>query len=314
MKTHPLELLISDYLTEKDIAKGTFDLYLSVLKQYVNYLKAHEIIYASSSDITNYRNEKKNQGYTTGWINNHITALKGLYKYLSDNQKRLGLPLDYENDITKTIKNEPRNRPKIKQLLTIEEAKQLILSTKANRKYIWTYRDHAMIYLMITTGLRSVEVRRARIKDLKTINQESVLYVQGKGRQSADEYVKLPSGVSLAVRDYLNKRTDDNPYLFISHSKRTTVLYLSRAFFDGMLKRILDDAGLPHIAITPHALRHTAATLNLMRGESLEKTKQFMRHTNMDSTLIYAHHIKQMTDDSVDQVEAYILEGQIETD
>jgi integrase len=74
-----------------------------------------------------------------------------------------------------------------------------------------------------------------------------------------------------------------------------------------MFKRVLKDSGLEDTKITPHALRHTAATLNLLRGGSLEETKRFMRHTNMSSTLIYAHHIDRMKDDSEDQIENYIL-------
>ena len=199
-----------------------------------------------------------------------------------------------------------KNR-KSKPILTIEQAKHLILYTKNNRKYIWHYRDHAMVYLMITTGLRSVEIRRARKKDLRVVNNQLILYVQGKGRKSADEFVKIAEGVETAINDYLNKRKDKNPYLFISHSKHSDIPYLSRTFFIGMFKRVLEDSGLEDTNITPHSLRHTAATLNLLRGGSLEATRQFMRHTNMSSTLIYAHHIKRVKDDSENQIERYIL-------
>lgn len=74
-----------------------------------------------------------------------------------------------------------------------------------------------------------------------------------------------------------------------------------------MFKRILKDCGLVDTKITPHSLRHTAATLNLLRGGSLEETKRFMRHTNISSTLIYAHHINRMKDDSQNQIEKFIL-------
>ncbi len=164
-----------------------------------------------------------------------------------------------------------------------------------------------MVYLMITTGLRSVEIRRARKKDLRVVNNQLILYVQGKGRKSADEFVKISPGVKEAINDYLNKRKDNNPYLFISHSKHSDIPYLSRTFFIGMFKRILKDCGLEDTKITPHSLRHTAATINLLRGGSLEATKRFMRHTNMSTTLIYAHHICRMKDDSENQIENYIL-------
>jgi integrase/recombinase XerD len=307
MNNHPLELLIREYLAEKDITRGTWELYNTVLKQYSLYLKEHQILYAKTSNVINYREWKRGQGYSVRWIYHQISAIKGLYQYLRLNQKRLDLPIEYTFDITESIKNEQIKNRISKPILTISQAKHLILCTKKIRKYIWHYRDHAMIYMMITTGLRSIEIRRARKKDLRVVNNQLVLYVQGKGRKSRDEYVKISPGVKEAINDYLNKRKDKNPYLFISHSKHTDIPYLSRTFFIRMFKRVLEDCNLEETKITPHSLRHTAATLNLLRGGSLEETKRFMRHTNMSSTLVYAHHINRLKDDSQNQIEKFIL-------
>ena len=307
MNTHPLESLIKQYLAEKDITRGTWELYNTVLMQYTLYLKEHQIMYAKTCDVVNYREYKRNQEYSVRWIYHQISAIKGLYKYLSLNHDRLALPVEYAYDITEAIKNEQIKNSVSKRILTALQAKHLILCTKNNRKYIWHYRDHAMIYLMITSGLRSVEIRRARRKDLRLVNDQLILYVQGKGRKSSDEFVKISNGVKEAISDYLNKRKDKNPYLFISHSNHSDIPYLSRTFFIGMFKRVLKESNLEETKITPHSLRHTAATLNLLRGGSLEATRQFMRHSNMSSTLIYAHNINKMTDDSENQIESYIL-------
>jgi integrase/recombinase XerD len=302
MNTHPLELLISQYLAEKDITRGSWELYNTILKQYTSYLKDHQILYAKKSDVINYREWKRNQGYSVRWIYHQISAIKGLYQYLSMNQKRLGLPEEYADDITVTIK------PTVpKAILTTHQAKHLILHLKNNRKYIWHYRDYPMIYLMLVTGIRSIEIRRAKIKDLRMIGGKQILYVQGKGRTSADEFVKISDGLHQAIIDYLNKRKDKNPYLFISHSRRSNVPYLSRTFFLRMLRRVLKESGLEYTHITPHSLRHTAATMNLLRGGSLAATKQLMRHSNLSTTLLYAHNLEMIHDDSEKQIEDYIL-------
>jgi site-specific recombinase XerD len=307
MNNHPLEQLILDYLAEKDITKGSYDLYDTILKQYVSYLKEQNIIYAKTSDIINYRELKRNQGYSTKWMYLQMNTIKGFYTYLSSNQKRLGLPDIYAFNITETVKNERTHKTTGRSILTVDQAKQLILKTKENRKYIWQYRDHAIIYLMLTTALRGVEVRRSKRKDLQFINNQLVLYVQGKGRDSKDDYVKLTQGVQEAIHEYLNRRKDKNPYLFISYSHRTKRLDVSRMFFNKMLKRLLFESGMEDVKITPHALRHTAATLNLQRGGSLEETKRLMRHSNMSTTLIYAHHLDTKVDDSAEHIEAFIL-------
>jgi site-specific recombinase XerD len=314
MSFHPLFQLVKDYLTDKDMTKESFDLYQTILKQYTNYLKNNQIEFAKTSDVTNYIKSIKDKGYSVSWINLQLTAIKGLYRYLSDNQRRYDLPLEYAFDITLSIKNEQSSRENNRPLLTIEQAKQLIIKTKENRRYIWHYRDHAMIYLMLTTGIRGVEVRRLKKKDFSVLNEQLILYVQGKGRDNADEYVKIPSGVEEAINDYLSKREDKSPYIFVSHRKHTDKYMLSRTFFDSMFKRVLRDSGLSDLNLTPHALRHTAATANLLRGESLEQTRQFMRHSQVTSTMIYAHHLKEKNLDSQNELESFILSSNESTD
>lgn len=314
MSFHQLFQLVEDYLTDKDMTKESFDLYQTILKQYTNYLKNNQIEFAKTSDVTKYIKSIKDKGYSVSWINLQLTAIKGLYRYLSDNQRRYDLPLEYAFDITLSIKNEQSSRENNRPLLTIEQAKQLIIKTKENRRYIWHYRDHAMIYLMLTTGIRGVEVRRLKKKDFSVLNEQLILYVQGKGRDNADEYVKIPSGVEEAINDYLSKREDKSPYIFVSHRKHTDKYMLSRTFFDSMFKRVLRDSGLSDLNLTPHALRHTAATANLLRGESLEQTRQFMRHSQVTSTMIYAHHLKEKNLDSENELESFILSSNESTD
>lgn len=307
MHKHSLEPLIDLYLSEKDITEGSFALYQTILKQYVTYLKEHRIQYATTEDLMNYIAWKKSQGYSTRWIYHQISAIKGLYQYLSLHQKRLSLPIEYEEDISVSMKNVHIENSLEKDILTIEQAKQLILSNKDNRRYIWHYRDYAILYLMLTTGLRSIEIRRAKRRDLSMINNKPILYIQGKGKRSKDAFVKLSKGVEEAIHDYLEKRKDKNPYLFISYSHRGDTPYLSRTFFKSMFQRILSVAGLENLKVTPHSLRHTAATINLTRGGTLEETKRLMRHSSLSTTLIYSHHLEGMKDDVESAIERFIL-------
>ena len=76
MKNHPLEVLIKQYLAEKDITRGSWELYNTILKQYTSYLKEHQILYAKTTDVINYREWKRNQGYSTRWIYHQISAIK----------------------------------------------------------------------------------------------------------------------------------------------------------------------------------------------------------------------------------------------
>ncbi|MGD9639588.1 MAG: tyrosine-type recombinase/integrase [Alphaproteobacteria bacterium] len=307
MDNHPLDPLIKLYLSEKDITKKSYELYITILKQYACYLKDNNIRYANKADVTNYINFKKNQGYSNNWLYLQVSTVKAFYKYLSLNQKRLNLPEVYAYDIIETVKNFVKKPRSSTPVLTASQAKQLLINTRDNRKYIWHYRDYAIIYLMLTTGLRSVEVRRAKKKDLKAINNQHILYIQGKGKSSTDMFVKVSKGLMEAIDAYLSLRKDKSPFLFISHSRHTDSFSLDRTFFYQMFKRVLKDAGLEDARITPHSLRHTSATLNLLSGGTLAGTSVFLRHENIDNTLIYSHHLDELEDDYEDRLEDYIL-------
>ncbi|MDY0277899.1 MAG: tyrosine-type recombinase/integrase [Acholeplasma sp.] len=306
IKIHPLENLIELYLEEKDIAVSTKAVYRSVLKQYLAYLKAHDILYPKSEDINRFRVYSKERGCQKRWIHHQIAVLKGLYQFLSLNQARLNLENVYRFNIMESIKNEKIDKEIPKPILSLEQAKHLILSLKVNRYHLWQYRDYAMIYLMLTTGIRSVEVRRAKKGDLKSINGDYILFVQGKGRNTKDEFVKISLGVKEAVFEYLNKRSDQNPYLFAPRNKRSKKPF-DRTNFNGIIKRALIASSLEHTKITTHSLRHTAATLNIKRGGSLDETKRFLRHTNMSNTMIYVSNLKDTNEDTTKALEDFIL-------
>ena len=307
MATHLLEDLSQIYLSEKDITQGTFELYETTLKQFIHYLKSKSIMYASAQDIKSYMEELKDKGYSKGWVHTQTVIIKNFYKYLSDHQVRLGLDEVYAFDVALDIKNKRYISKHHKNLLSAKDIKHILLTTKINRNYIWHYRDYAIIYLMLTTALRSVEVRRAKINDLDTLGHQNILYIQGKGLDAKDNYVKLTPGVMDAIRAYLGKRKDSNPYLFVSHSYRTETKILSRNAIVRGLKAILEACGLGHLDITPHDLRRTAATLNLARGASLDEIKRFLRHRHLSTTRMYLYMDHLEADDLENALENYIL-------
>lgn len=309
MIKHPLEDLIENYLFEKDITFETRAFYKSILKQYLNYIKSNQILYATTEDVIKYIDTIRSKGFSSQWIHHQITVVKGLYQYLSLNQARLDLDSVYKFDITESMKNIKIERKLSKSILTAEQAKHLILYLKDHRKYSWHYRDYAIIYVMMMTGLRSIEIRRARIKDLKMMNEKYVLYVHGKGRSLSDEFVNISNRCYEAIMDYLNVRKDKNPYLFVSRSKRS-IKPMSHTIFNGIFKRILKDSKLTDTHMTAHLLRHTAASFNLERGGSLESTKKLLRHTQMSNTRIYTHVRDTSFDETVTKLEDFILDSE----
>ena len=150
-----------------------------------------------------------------------------------------------------------------------------------------------MLALMITGGLRTIEVSRADIQDIRTVGDDSALFVQGKGREEKEEYVKIQPPVEDAIREYLKVRgvADMKDPLFASTSNNSKGSRLTTRSVSGIVKDRLVAAGYDSSRLTAHSLRHTAVTLSLLGGEDLQKVQQFARHSNLATTMIYAHNL-----------------------
>lgn len=302
---HPLEALSETFIREKDLSDSTVNSYRIVYKKFIRFLKEEDILYPKTSDVIKFRELERNNGASTYYIHIQISALKGLFHYLKVNQSWLSLPINYSYDMMENIKNEHIEHKIRKPMLTLEEAKHFILSTKRMRHTIHQYRNHAIISLMITGGLSPHQIVHVTLSDYKMVDGAQVLYLENRNRREKD-IIRISKGTTQAIDDYLIKRKDDNPYLFHGH-KANRNQPLNRMFFYTMFRQLLKDTGLEYTKITPHSLRHTAALLNLERGASIEQTKAFMRHSSIKSTLVYQDYLNRMKDDSEYQIESLIL-------
>lgn len=304
-KEHPLEALSETFIQDKKLSDSTVNSYRIVYKKFIQYLKGADIVYPKTSDVIKYREYQRTCGASTYYIHIQMSALKGLFHYLKVNQDRLSLPIHYSYDIMEKIKSEQIQHKIRKPVLTLEEAKHFILSTKRMRHTIHQYRNHAIISLMITGGLSPHQVVHVTLSDYRMVDGAQVLYLENRNRREKD-IIRISKGTTQAIDDYLIKRKDDNPYLFHGH-KANRNQPLNRMFFYTMFRQLLKDTGLEYTKITPHSLRHTAALLNLERGASIEQTKAFMRHSSIKSTLVYQDYLNRMKDDSEYQIESLIL-------
>lgn len=68
------------------------------------------------------------------------------------------------------------------------------------------------------------------------------------------------------------------------------------------MKTRLKQSGFNSERLTAHSLRHTAGTLNLLNGGTLEETQQLLRHNNINTTMIYLHHLEQANNQSEERI------------
>lgn len=156
-------------------------------------------------------------------------------------------------------------------------------------------RDRALVHLLAYTATRGIELQRADIEDLRTEGHDLVLYVQGKGELEKNQKVVIahPSAVT-AIYDYLGERKASRGALFISGSNRNAGGRISSRALRGIVRGILDNAGVTSRNKTVHSFRHSAITSAIRNGATLQDAQAMARHANVATTQVYFHHLDRM--------------------
>jgi integrase/recombinase XerC len=275
------EDMFSRYVAFIDAKPKTVETYTRAVRQLLTFLQARGITQPTREDIIAFREELKATGHKPTTVQNYITAARGFFQWLE--QEHI-----YPN-VAAHIKGAKLNKEHKKDYLNSRQVKAIL--GKIDRDSLQGLRDYAIMVLMITGGLRTVEVSRANVEDLRTLGDNTVLYVLGKGRDEKAEYIKIDGKVEEAIRDYLKARGSATPSapLFASMSNNSMGGRLSTRTVSGIAKSRLKAAGYDSDKLTAHSLRHTAVTLSLLAGKNITEVQQFARHSNIATTMIYNH-------------------------
>lgn len=282
---------------------ATLATYKAAVKRLLAYFAEQGITRPNREDVRAYRDSLKAQGLKPASVNLYLTGARLFFGWLVTEGA-------YSENVAEHIKAAKIDYSEghKKDYFTASQIKD-VFSTASGDK-ITALRDYAILSLMATTGLRCIEIVRANNEDVRLAGDTMALYIQGKGRTEKGAYVKLAPAVEKAIRDYQQARgtAETGAPLFQSASNhsaedgRLTTRSISR-----LAKGHFIAAGFNDERHTAHSLRHTAATLNLLNGGTLAETQQLLRHTNINTTMIYQHAIDRASNQSESRIAAAIF-------
>lgn len=256
-----------------DVSEKTVETYSGALKQFLIYMENNGIKNPTREDIIRYREYQKEHN-SLNTVNGYMIALRNFFKFLEYS----GI---YKN-ITENVKGVKISELPKKQILTEEQVKYIYSN-------LTDPREKCMFSLLCTTGLRGVEVANAKIEDIKQFNGEYVLWVQCKGHQAKDEYVKLSNAVLQDIVDYIGGRTSG--YIFISTSNHNNGGGVTTTTLRRMIKEIFKRFGLDSEDFSLHSTRRTAATLMYENGVDTFSIQQILHHKSQTTTSRYINAI-----------------------
>lgn len=240
-------------------------------------------------------NKRRTGGLSNSYLNKHLQALQKFGDYLRQNG-RLQLPkLDIQTE---------EDNQEITDILTQREIKQIFAATelpyeqKKNDKGIVYYeamqlRDKAMLAAFYSCGLRRNEVYHLDMNDI--IFEKSILHVR-KAKGYKERVVPITRQSLQYLENYLYDArpyfcNDKNEAFFVNHhgTRLGGTMMLRRL---QQLIQLTGNTTLQSKDIHLHTLRHSIATHLLQNGMKLERIKDFLGHSSLESTQIYTHFLE----------------------
>lgn len=268
----------SRFLTFLDAAPKTAETYTRALRQFARWTQEKGITQPTREDIITYRDELK-ADHKPSTVQSYINVVRLFFRWTAQE----GL----YPDIADHIKSAKVDRRHKKEGLYPRQVKKVM--DGIDRTTEQGKRDYAILALLFSGGLRTIEAVRANVEDLAAGKECAVMYVQGKGYEDKGAAVNIPEETEDAIRDYLKTRrgAKGKEPLFTSLSDRNNGGRMTTRSISRIVKNALISAGYESDRLTAHSTRRTAVNIALESGMTIQEVQQFARHSNIATTMIY---------------------------
>lgn len=282
------KFLTSYLIGECNYSQNTKKSYSTTLLLFVNFMEKEKKIKANKIEIESITKETVIQ--FLNWLetlrkvsistrNQRLACLKSFYKYVLSNE------IDLFDNCSSILSIKNKKTPsRIISYFTEDEIKMMIKYLNDNKNL----KRLTMFCVLYETGARVSEFINIKIADLN-LRENANIILYGKGNKVravpiSEELVKL-------IGKYLNDAYINygENYLFYSSYKkkytRQSINFMIKTLVS-KLKEVYPDnfKGCYH----PHSFRHTKATHLYNNGTSLLNVKEFLGHSSLTSTEIYA--------------------------
>ena len=233
----------------------------------------------TESSLQHYLANGRRRGLSARSLALAVAALRGLYRYLQQQQQVTDNPAQYL-----TV---PKPKQKLPKNLDID-ALQHLLSFDSSSDVL-ACRDKAMLELFYSSGLRLAELVGSNINDIDW--REKLIRERGKG--SKERQIPIGSVALNALQHWLSQRhlllgdatpQQDHHALFLSKQQQRISARQVRQRVNHWAKQ----QGLGQ-QLHPHMLRHSFASHLLQSSSDLRAVQDLLGHANVSTTQVYTH-------------------------
>ena len=282
--------LFLEYLAEIQGAnqKLTVSSYKTILEEMIDYMFEGDTEKATFENIVKIRSSEysikwlsklEKQGLKSATINKRIAVLSRLYTYM----------IGELYCTTNTARTIPRSNGNVKDKRVVDQGEAITLlkytnSHKNDSKL--SFRNHLMVAILLSNGLRCSELEYLRIQDVNLETGETILTrwtEEGGVKFSKTRIVYLNNKILEDLNYYIDNyrpTSKDGDILFLSKTGRK----ISSRDILRIINKVSTNAGLDKI--NTHALRacHSSVMIN-GSSENLDVVRKELGHSSSTTTL-----------------------------
>lgn len=278
------EILLAAFLDSQDLRQKSRETYYWGMVQYFRWMQesGHAMKSMTPADVMSFKNFMVKKRLSPLTIGSYLTAVRQFYKWTENTML-------YPN-IARSVKP-PRGKKGFRKMhLNETEASDMLAYLKSK-----SLRDYAMVNLILRTGLRTIEVVRADVEDIRHKRGRRILKVWGKGYDDKDNFVILGDAVWNPIQEYLNTRglQSKKEPLFVTDGKGHRGARMSTRSVQYVCKESMKAIGLEGHEYSAHSLRHTTAVLILKNGGDWQDVQRVLRHSSPATSQIYTASIEE---------------------
>jgi integrase/recombinase XerD len=285
------------HLKYKDVSKNTLDVYVRILHKLLEFIEQQGLAKMLQDmnkefflDFIEYSEEHSKNGHFSKKTKQlYVSVLKSFFVYISDNNDEF---YTFENEFK--IAPKGVNRGKKVKYLTDKEVQNIVEYLDDMRLNRGTYYDfiYALgIKFMLFGGLRISEVLSLKLSDITVSDltdehgNRDIYEIHLQETKSGEEQTALIKIEDIQEElDYFRELFDEESHIFMSTKKNTLI---HRSNFYVSVKNIMQKAGLNKKGL--HIYRHTCAMQLYRKSKDILVTKEKLRHSDIKTTMIYAH-------------------------
>jgi site-specific recombinase XerD len=160
--------------------------------------------------------------------------------------------------------------------------------------------SRTILMLLPPTGMRIGEITRLRKSEIERRGKRWQFRFRGKG--GVERKVPLNGASVRVLETYFAEEKPRDEWVFPNQMGSPISTHTVRKYTRRMAAAFPED--LP--ALSPHVLRHTAASLWLKQGKDLKTVQTLLGHKNIATTSRYLHPDDEMLQDAVDSFDTFM--------